>query len=106
MVWTDSDDRPCGNFWQRAKRRLSLALPSSHEFTPLHLHAAALPRRSVSLRGNPDADAFPDTQIKTGATLETHRSGETPPERDAHAVGETNPATAAESVARPFAQPG
>ena len=89
MVWSEDDDRPCGNFWQRAKRRLRLALRSSHEFTPLHLHAAALLRRLASLRGNPNTDTLPYPQTETRAAAETHRAGQTAPERVAHPFRKT-----------------
>src|SRR2546421_7146416 len=66
------DDRSCGNFWQRAKRRLRLARRSCcHEITSLHFRAAALPRSRRLLR---HAYSDPVAHAKTEAASKTNRA--------------------------------
>ena len=85
-----------------------MALPSTHEITPLHLHAAGLPDRFAPARGHPDAHPFSYSETKTGAALETDRPGKTDAGRIAVAicVRKTNPVSQAKAFAHAFTQSG
>jgi hypothetical protein len=95
---SETDDRSCGNFWQRAKRRLSWARCSSHETTSIHLRAAALPGRRGGCRGRTFTIgvAQPDRETRTPA--QTDRSGETAPRCFAVAFGKTLQAAQAKAL--------
>jgi hypothetical protein len=72
---SEDDDRSCGNFWQRAKRRLRWARRRSHEITTIHLRAALLSRRGDS-RGRAVAITFAHADAEAGPTPQTDRAGE------------------------------
>ena len=75
------DDRPYGNFWQRAKRRLRLAPQElaafRHEITLLHFRAGGLP---AAFQRNSRALPFSYSQLlreaDASAAVETNRPGQ------------------------------